>query len=380
MAEKKKFDPDFDPWLDDKFAQIDLRKEPGDFAHQLTDIANSGDPDVPVLVDETIAPPEPVVQEDTISTNEPETYTYEDGSSIVIEEIPTGLKATLSIGGGSGNEVFYGKDQNELLRQVLAAKLNASKKIRQQNKQLKLTAPPKVEGPVKMAVEPEPHELSVDEKFEIKTKLADDPDLAIQEWFQKKTGMSVEELTALAQEGRAASDAVVMDTEARAFKEEHPTYAATGANYRILIGYLAKDKLNIELSPGNEDEVLNTLVRNDFFTRTTLAEAFDALTQDGLLELLPEEPEPEEEEPAATPAPAPPKPAKTAAAPAGIPRQPRPKAAKVSLGISPSSVSGIPPDATPGKAPSVEELDSLDTDDINKLMAGVRQLRARTRR
>lgn len=262
---------------------------------------------------------------------------------------------------------------------MLSAKLNASKKIRQQNKQLKLT-PTRPVGPISLEVAPEPHELSVDEKFEIKTKLADDPDLAIQEWFQKKTGMSVEELSALAQEGRAASDAVVMDTEARAFKEETPRYACTSANFRILIGYLAKEKLNVELTQGNEDDVLSTLVRNDLFSRTTLAEAYEALVRDGLLELLPEDEPPAEDALPATPPPPSSKTVIPAAPPAGIPRQARPRAAKVSLGIRPSSTSGVAPDINPDRAPSVEELDNLSTDDIGKLLVGVRQLKARTRR
>ena len=387
MVEARKPDPDFDPWLDDSFAQIDLRKGPGDFAQQLTKIANSGDPDVPVLVDEVEAPPapaavpEPVPVVSELTGDEPEVYTYEDGSSITVDKIPTGLRATLSIGGGSGNEVFYGKDENELLRQVLSAKLNASKKIRQQNKQLKLTVPARAPEPVRITEEPVTHELSVDEKFEIKTKLADDPDLAFQDWFQKKTGMSVEALASLAQEGRAASDAVTMDTEARAFKEAHPTYAATGANFQLLMGYLAKDKLNVELKPGNEDEVMNTLVRNDLFTRQALAEAFDTLSQDGLLELLPvEEDKPEEEDNTATPVPAPPKPVVSAAPPSGLPGKRSPRAANVSLGIRPSTVSGVAPDANFDKAPSVDELENMSTDDIGNLLAGVRRLKARTRR
>jgi hypothetical protein len=372
-------DPDFDPWLDPQFAQIDLRKGPGDMATKLTEIANSGDPDVPVLVDEVENPPAP--DPEPVAGEQPEVYEYPDGSSVTIENIPTGVKATVSVGEGGGDQVYYGKDRNELLNQVLSAQLNATKKIRQQNKQLKLTATPRAAGPISLEVEPQPHELTVDEKFEIKTKLADDPDLAIQDWFQKKTGMSVEELTALAQEGRAASDAVVMDTEARAFKEETPRYACTSANFRILIGYLAKEKLNVELTQGNEDEVLRTLVRNEFFSRTTLAEAYEALVQDGLLELLPEETEPPADgEPPATPPPPPPKPVTPTVPPAGIPRRAGPRAAKVTLGIKPSSTSGLPPDADADRAPSVEELDNLSTEDVGKLLAGVRQLRARTRR
>ena len=381
-------DPDFDPWLDDKFAQLDLRKGPGDMAARLTEIANSGDPDVPVLVDEVENPLEPVVPASDPAVivpappdgEQPEVYTYDDGSSVTIEQIPTGLKATVSVGEGGGDQVYYGKNKDELLRQVLAAQLNATKKIRQQNKQLKLTPAPRSVGPISLEVDPVPHELSVDEKFEIKTKLADDPDLAIQEWFQKKSGMSIEELTALAREGRAASDAVVMDTESRAFKEAQPRYKCTMSNFRILIGYLAKEKLNTELTQDNEDEVLNTLVRNELFSRTTLAEAFEALVQDGLLELLPEDTAPPVEETTATPMPAPPKPVASAAPPAGIPRQAHQRAAKVSLGIRPSSTSGLAPGSSTDHAHSVEELDNLSTDDIGSLLAGVRQLKARTRR
>src|SRR5882757_9395777 len=59
-----------------------------------------------------------------------------DGSSISIEKSSKGWKGSVDIGTGS-TQVYYGKTKNELLTNVLTAQANATKKIREQNRQIK---------------------------------------------------------------------------------------------------------------------------------------------------------------------------------------------------------------------------------------------------
>ena len=380
-------DPDVDLWLDDGFANLDTRKGAGDgqsFGDTLVrDFATPEEvakieavdaaqlrPDVLTNVQLPAQLPPPGVvpgRPENEQQFEPEVFEYPDGSSARVEVMKGGtLKATLSLGGGAGPEVFYGKDKNELFNQLIVAKLNASKKIREQNKILKTKPATRAAAVPKAAPKPVSRELTVDEKFAIKTQLENDPDLAMQEWFQKKTGMTLETLVTLAKEGGTAKDEAMIRDEVAAFKEEHPRYISVDSNFTLLMGWLTKEKLNREYN--NSDDIWEALLTNSLFTRETLAEAYDALTQDGLLELVPEETAPPEPEPTPVPTPTP--------AP-GIPAATRPRAASIAFGVRPSSATVAP---TASTVPTAEELDKLSTTDINALMAQVRQSRAATRR
>jgi hypothetical protein len=408
-------DPDVKPWLDDKFAPMDTRTGGSDFLTGLVeDTATDEDkaaiaaaqakldaaqahPFAPepeaVLQPEVITntpastpvtAPQPVVTAPT--AKEPEVYEYDDGSVVVIEDTPTGKKATLSIGEGSGAEVFYGKDESELLRQVLTAKLNATKQIRQQNKQLKLKVATQSAAPTPARARTRVRELTADEKFEIKNQLTSDPDAALTALIEKKTGMKLEDIVENARLGAQASQELYIDTEARAFVESHPEYLSTDTNYRMIIGYLAKAKLGVELTDANANQVMLELPKRGFFNRQTLAEAFDVLAQDGLLELqaVEEEVEPTPAPvPAAQPAPAPVAPVTAqpatpapTPAPTGIPGAPRPRAASIGFGVRTSEASGAPT-SEPSAAPTVEELESMSDKDINELMASVIRFKTR---
>lgn len=368
-----------DPWLDTQFAPL-AAVTPAD---ELTDekfvegAATSEELEAIKRAEAANNPaPEPSPEPDKEPPVEPkeEVFEQEDGSSVTITPTETGLKATLDPGTGGGIEVFYGKDESELLRQVLPAKLNATKKIREQTRQLKLSVPKEVHPEVVTA---KGHALSADEVFEIKNALASDPDKALDLWFQKKTGLSVDQLVKMAQDSRqAASDAVEIiniDTEARAFRELRPLYAATNDNQVLIFGWLAKNKLGKELTEDNRDEIIEQLIAKRFYNRNTLAEAYDDLASDGLLELnqAPSEPErvelePPKKEPVKLVAPAPAQ---------GIPEKRVGKRAAGAFGISARETVGVPTKPS-DSAPSDEELDNMSTEDIDKLMSGVVRFRA----
>jgi hypothetical protein len=400
-------DPDVTPWLDDKFAPIDTRTGGEEFVTNLVNdfgtneqktaieqaraaLEAASQPPIPPVETAPITPAtETQVAEPTAV--EPEVYEYDDGSVVVVETLPTGKKATLSLGEGSGKEVFYGKDEGELLRQVLTAKLNASKKIRQQNKQLKLQIAKPATTQAAPAARKKHQELTADETFEIKNKFADDPNAALNALIEKRTGMTLEQIVENACLGAKASVDLHMDTEARAFVESHPDYLSTNNNYRMMIGYLAKAKLGIELTDENINQVMLLLPQKGFFNRYTLAEAYNELAQDGLLELQVVEEEVEPVEPEAPPAPAAPvkvqaqPPAQPvapapASPPVGIPGQVvRPRAASIGLGVQPSQASGTPTPET-SAAPSVEELENMSDKEINDLMASVIRFKAQSAR
>jgi len=212
--------------------------------------------------------------------------------------------------------------------------------------------------------------------------MADDPEAALLKLIELKTGQSLNDLAESANEGKRASVQLYCDTEARAFLEDHPRYIAHNENYMMLIGYLAKSKLGIELTPNNWAQVMYLLPERGFFSRQTLDEAYQVLTQDGLLELAPEEEEvPPEPAPAPVPtAPVQPAPATPAApaipasTPAGIPQGARPRATSIAFGVQPSAT--VPGETTGDKVPSADELDALPTSEINDLFAAVRRAKA----
>lgn len=309
------------------------------------------------------APVAPVVQP---VVEQPEVIDYEDGSSVVIEKTPRGWVATLDSNTGAGREVFKGQTKDELLRNVLAGKLNASKKINKLNRQLKLGELDTPAEPVKPAVRTS--ELTADEVFEIKTQLTQNPDLALATWFQKKTGMSVEKLMNLAKQGEEANEKLRVEAEARQFRSEYPEYYPTDENLETLCKYLEKEKLD--------------------WNSKNLGIAFEELTEDGLLEVAPKpvsrrvvqppvaQPTPTEATPSVETAPTPV--AATPAPPANDPRIVGTRRQLRGSGIRQSDVTSSQP--VPDTPPTDEELDNLSNEEINQLFAGVRRLRAQSAR
>lgn len=391
-------DPNVDFWHDDSFGGLDTERhsdEPTtDFGNHLVkhfatpedvaaiEAAAAAEPQPEIVTNiEALQPqPEPEPSRPENGQDEPQVYEFPDGSSYTIAPFRGGLKATLSLGGGAGPEVFYGKDQGELLNTIIQGKLNASKKIRQQNKELKTRVQPAAAAPRRTAAAPRPtvRELTVDQKFAIKTQLESDPDLAMASWFQQKTGMTIEQLIELAQEGvkegRTAKEEAFIRDEIGAFKEEHPRFTSNDDNFYLLMGCLTKQQLNQEYPRDAEkaEEIWSTLLEANRFNRNILTEAYDSLVEDGLLELAPEEEELPVELALPGPAPVPAPASRDSAAPR------TPRVASIALGVRPSQVSGQAP--SPTRAPSAEELDNLPTTDINALMAQVRQSRAAARR
>jgi len=316
-----------------------------------TGFAQSGPGDKGPIVADSEEDPEPVPP--PVQNNEPEITKYPDGSQVTVQKGAKGWEAILESGTGRGAEKFYGATKNELLSNVLAAKLNATKQIRKPTREIKLA--PASEPP--NAATPKPGTLSANEVFEIKTQLESNPDLALDSWFQKKTGMSVQQLVDLANEGKAAKEQLRIESEARSFRNNHPEYLATDENLETIEKWFKK-KFGAVYGP--------------HWTAENLEKAFEDLVEDELLELA---------NPEAEPTPAPPPPVTPAAQPTGDPRIVRTtRRTRASNGLRESD-SSINPSA-PRNEPSAEEvkqgLENATDEEITKAFEAVRRARAQS--
>lgn len=364
-----------DPWLDDEFANVDFRNHAADLADDLAEIQQ---PYVPVEL-ETPAPeptpdPEPVAVQPVPEPEPegPEVIELDGGGTLTIEKKGKKWCASLDAGAG-GVQNFYGQNKNELLIAAFKAQANATRKIRELNRQAKLgltTETPK--GPTKRS---EGRALTADEVVSIKLKLETNPDLAFEEWFQTKTGMNVQDLVRLAKSGQEAKLELSAEQVNKEFLSRCPEFYPDAGydNFASLVTYIAKHKLGRAVSDRNQEEVYQTLLDGGYWTVQNLETAFHDLNDDGLLISKPRARAPENVSPQVS-APTP------AAAPAPAPRtderivrtETRPRA---SLGIRTSEVAPAAPPPTP-KLPSVEDYDSMAPE---QLLAEIRRARQAAR-
>lgn len=311
---------------------------------------------------------------------EPQEYSYEDGSSVVVEKTSKGWKATLDSGvRGAKKEVFYGKDKDELFANVAVGKINATRKIREMSAARRQAAPAQPVAPAPAAAPAaEARELTADEQFQLKNMFADNPGAAIDHFLKLRTGHTSAELAQIAREGREQGRAarLEVDTEsvARAFIANNQEYYADpeSQNYETVLAWICRYKLRTPYL--GIDAAMESIVNGGLFTTEILQEAYDALSEDGLLL---EKPAEEEEIPAAAPA----RPAAPAAEPAPNSRiagtRTGKRAAPANYGLHNRDASAVPaiPDAQ--RAPSDEELEELSNGEIEKLFHGVVRLNAR---
>ena len=374
-----------DPWLVNSDGTVDPFASNIDFGMTSQDeIADPNDitldiqpglnPDVVIaeggVVRQPQAPADPVVDPTPVEPAGPEVIDLEDGGSITLDKEKGQWKATLDPGNGANPEVFWGKNKDGLVVNVLKAKLNATKKIRELNKQVKLGAAP-ARTAVPQVVTVAGKTLTADEIFEIQTQLGSNPDQALESWFQKRTGLSVNQLVALAQKGASADANLRTEAVSREFLSRNPDYYPDNRNIELILKWLGKFKL------GNPNATMYDLDSAGQWTVENIEEAFVDLSDDGYLVKAPKPSKvpPTEET-------TPPVAVHSEPAPAQRPderivrTETRPRAA---LGIR---TSDITPVATPEAptAPSVEDLNNLSDEAVKTLLNGVRRQRVQARR
>lgn len=357
-----------DGFADDLFAPIDFQA--GVFRDQL------GDPNEPAPgpTPAPIAPTEEPEPAPAPAPVQPETIEYEDGSALSIERTNKGWRAVLNSGAGNP-EVFYGKTKDEMWTNVAAAKMHATRHIRDLDRKIKLTARPTPQSPSPLQPIPQSRQLTADETAEVALHLKSDPGLAFDTYFQKRTGLTVDQLVNLANDGRQARQELEAEGVVRTFRAQHPEYQVIDQNFKSMLGWLSKYKLGRTLNDTNQQEIMSALYDHGLWSADNLNEAFEDLAQDGLLELDLGPSEEEEELPPS------PQPVPQAQPPAAGPRiaappQRRPRAG---LGIHARETVSVPPRDTP-RPPSDEELDSLTDAEIAAQFAAVRRLASQTRR
>jgi hypothetical protein len=352
-----------DGFADELFAPLDTRPEPIELpdGSAAQPAAAPEAPAIPALPPAAApaAPPAP----------QPEVITYDDGSSLTVEKTNKGWRAILDSGAANA-EIFYGKTKDEMWTNVAAGKINATRKIRDLNRKLKLTARPEAAPAESTEVVPQLRNLTADEIYEIKNQLNTDPALAFDTYFQKRSGLTIEQLVSLASEGRLAKKELEAESVARVFKARHPEYVMCDENYKAMVGWLARYRLNRTLTDTNQNEIMNLLYDRGHWTPESLDEAFEDLAQDGLLELDLEE---EEEEPETAP-PAQP------AVPAPNPRIANVRVGqRAGLGIRQrETTTARQPDSE--QPPSDEDFDRMSDAEITAHFAAVRRHVSQSRR
>ena len=326
--------------------------------------------------EEVETPPASVVPVEPAPEPEgPEVFDVGEGATITRTREKGQWKAVLDPGTGANPEVFWGKNKDELLVNALKGKLEATKKIRELNKKVKLTAaaPPK---PVQQVPQPAVRQLTADETFEIKTLWESDPAAAFDMLIKKRTNTTLEELVGKAQRGDQASMSLETEAISREFANRNPDYYADPEyhNFSELVKWLAKFKLNKIANDGNSQEIFQEIWATGNYTVENLEEAFEDLTEDGKLvkPRLPKPPPPVEV-PSVTPAP---QPAPATSAPRIVKTETRPRAA---LGIRSSDITPVAPPTTP-TAPTDEDFQSMSDADIAELTRAALRYKAKARR
>lgn len=375
--------PVVDPWLVNADGSIDPFSRNIDFGMSSQDEIEDPESITPTVLQPEIighqppAPVEPAPVPPPASVVEPqepegpEVTELEDGGTITLEKEKGQWKATLDPGNGANAEVFWGKNKNGLMTNVLKAKLNATKKIRDLNKQLKLGNQAVKPAPVKPAPVPQTRELTADELFEIQTELQANPDKALETWFQKKTGLSVTQLVDIAKRGAVADAELRIEAISREFLSKNPDYHPDDKNVETIVRWLGKYKI------GNPAATMYDLDAAGQWTVENLEEAFADLSDDGLLVKAPKPPKAPRQ---AESTPQVPVPSEQVPAPRPDERivrtETRPRAA---LGIRTSELTPVAPPEAP-TAPSDDDLNNMSDAQIAQLLGGVKRMRIQTRR
>lgn len=318
------------------------------------------------------ATPQPVVE-----PAEPQVVHFEDGSSFTVSRDKKGWVGVLDTGiPGATVERFYGATKEEMHQKVAHAKVHATRKIREQNRIIKLGKPAVAAPAPSASVRTQSKPLTAEQLFELRTTFETNPDEALALLAKIRTGVDLDTLVQKAQTGDSARDEMVLGDIATAFVTKNPAYYATQSNFWTMVSYLAKNRLNQTLDDENKNVILTQLVRNNQWTVENLEDAFEDLTESGLLELKPAAPqrtaEPAAPAPTAAPEPAAPAATATPAPPISEREVSRKRQPRAGFGIRErESTPATPPAAA--QPLSVTDFDNLTDAQLNELLQDVRR-------
>lgn len=171
----------------------------------------------------------------------------------------------IDLGDGAGKQVFKSKSLSGLVKELTKAQENATRKIRQQEFDLKRKVrvqPERIEAEVKKAA----RELTADELFAISMEMQTNPKAALDKLLEAEAGLSLKELGEL--KNQLTSDLMKqqMQTAQVEFVTEHKDdFLPSASNAKTIEEFLVKEKLGL--------------------TKTNLEYAFQELTAGGLLDM-----------------------------------------------------------------------------------------------
>lgn len=318
----------------------------------------------------------PVVQPAVAEPAEPSVVTFEDGSTFTVVRGKKGWEGILDTGiSGAKTENFYGATKEEMYQKLAYAKVHATRKIREQNRIIKLGKPTVVPAPLAPVAQTK-RALTNEELFDLRTKFETNPEEALAELVKKRTGVDIDTLVQKAQDGEAARIEMILGDVATAFTTKNPGYHGSPSNFWTMVAYLSKHRLNQTLTDENRNELLSQLVRTNQWTVENLEDAYEDLTESGLLELKPATPSKPAEpaQPAPTAAPAEPVAAVPAAPAPPISEREvrRTRQPRAGFGIRERESSPATPPA-PAQPLPVTDYDSLTDTQLSELLAGARR-------
>ena len=180
------------------------------------------------------------------------------------EEVDTVYQRRIDLGDGSGIQVFQGSTLEELTDKLVEAQMNATKKIREQQKRLEELAPKPV---VK-------RERTADEEFVLAQEFASTPSKAFEKMFLETVGMPMSDFKTKLEKVEAFDRAQSANQAAEQFVALHPEYYAIPRNGTRIQNYMKTYNM-----PGTVDNI---------------TKAYEDLKASNLLEAKPVVPDPVE--------------------------------------------------------------------------------------
>ena len=372
-----------DPWITNADGTPDIFASNVDWSTRSDDLI---DPDEllpvgdPVLTSHEGLEPELVVDvrpPDPVPDEEPETIELEDGTKLILQK-DKGWWVGSVVGSAGGAQTYKGETKNKLIAELLKAQANATQKIREQNKKLKLSgAPPKPAVPTPPPTPAAARQLTADEVFEYENLHKVNPAAALDFLLQKTRGVTVDQILNLAQQGAQAgtqaNDTLYAEEVSKTFSSNNPDYYGDPEwkNFWSMVRWVAKFKLGEPVAEGNEQAGFDRLIATRTWNVQNLEEAFEDLKADGLLISAPRQAPPKVE---------PPPPVQVQQEPAPAPRPDsrivntttRQRAA---FGIQKADVTPVTPSADQN-APSAEDFENMTDAEIANTLKAVQRLRA----
>lgn len=260
----------------------------------------------------------------------------------------------IDLGDGSGKQIFKGRRKDDVTAQLIQAQTHASRKIRQQERQLKLgqglVVPDKEQPVVPFA----PRELTKEERWQLSQDLQDPSKAAsaMEKMLAASIGAGPEDIRTTLNESKEASRMMQGYIIASRWKALHPEfYADSPANLAAMEAYFVKNQLAV--------------------TEKNFDIAFQDLSDSGLLETAPVPDEVPENIPAVAPQPVP---VERRDSPATPPARARSASA---TGLSPRSSSvrsGAEPTTPAG--PTAEELRRMPAAEFKRKLLSDPQFKA----